>query len=323
MTPTTKLAMTDLDDSLVVANQNGEGDLPMVFNSQEVDIQISTALRYPRSIKAFKERAIEMATLDEATAASCIYTLPRAGKPITGPSVRLAEICASAWKNLRVESRVAGETDREIIAEATCWDLENNIAIRIQNRRRITYKNGGKFDADLITVTGNAAISIALRNAIFRVIPKAYVNDIFLAARQTAIGEASTLTAVRANVVEYFGKMGVTPDRILTVLEKPSLDDVGLDDIAVLKGYATAIKDGQTTVDEAFPLMTVAEARAKTEQGGMAGLKERMQAAPKPEEEPQPEEAPVQPATIPTEPEAETEKPDDFKLTDKEPKTKK
>jgi hypothetical protein len=307
--------MTDtIDDAIVVGNQNGNEGLPMVINSSEVDIQISTALKYPRSIKAFKEKAVEMATLDEATAASCMYTLPRAGKPITGPSVRLAEICASAWKNLRVESRVAGETDREVIAEATCWDLENNIAIRIQNRRKITNKNGMRFSDDMIIVTGNSAISIALRNAIFRVIPKAYVNDIFLAARQVAIGEASTLSGVRANVVEYFGKMGVTPERILTALDRPSLDDVGLDDIAILKGYATAIKDGQTTVDEAFPLMTAAEARAKSEaSGGMAGLKERMASTP---QEPEPEKPEPEAPEAPT---PETGEPELPLTTDDEP----
>lgn len=312
MTPTSQLAMKDtLDEAIVVANQSGDQGLPMVVNTQEVDIQISTALKYPRSIRSFKQTAIEMATLDEQTAASCIYSLPRAGKAISGPSVRLAEICASAWKNMRVESRVAGETDKEIIAESTCWDLENNLAIRIQVRRRITYKNGGRFDADMITTTGNAAVSIALRNAIFRIVPKAYVDEIYLAARQVAIGNAQTLATTRSNVVEYFGKMGITPDRILMAVDKPSLEDIGLDDIAVLKGYATAIKDGQTTIDEAFPLMSATEARAKQAEkqgGGMASLKDRMTApATEPEEPVQTEETAAPADAVEPEPSAETE----------------
>ena len=310
MTPTTKLAMNDnIDDAILVGNETGAEGLPMVVNSGEVDIQISTAHRFPRSVRAFKDTAIEMATLDIETAASCMYTVPRDGKPISGPSVRLAEICASAWKNMRVESRVVGETDREVIAEATCWDLENNLAIRIQNRRRIVNKYGKRYSDDMVITTGNSAVSIALRNAVFRVIPKAYVNDIYLAARNVAIGDAQTLSATRSNVVEYFGKMGITPERILTALDKPSLDDVGLDDIAVLKGYATAIRDGQTTVDEAFPLMTVAEAKAKQEASGMAGLASRM-STPTPEPEPETPAEPTEPPTVPEPAETPTEAPE-------------
>jgi len=265
-----------IDESMVVANQNGSEGLPMVINSAEVDVQISTALRYPRSIRTFKEKATEMATIDVETAASCMFTLPRAGKPITGPSVRLAEICASAWKNIRVEGRVVGETDKEIISEATCWDLENNVAVRIQNRRRITTKTGQRFSDDMITVTGNAAVSIALRNAIFRVIPKAFVNEIYQNARRVAIGDASTLAETRTKIVDYFGKMGVTPERICSTLERPSVEDIGLDDIAVLRGYATAIRENQIAVDEAFPLITPAQARDAQAMGGMAGLKDRL-----------------------------------------------
>src|SRR6185436_14130544 len=65
----------------------------------EIDMQISTAKKWPRSIKKFKETAAEMATLDEDTAAACIYALPRDGKTIEGPSARLAEIILSAWGN--------------------------------------------------------------------------------------------------------------------------------------------------------------------------------------------------------------------------------
>ena len=58
----------------------------------EIDTQIATARAYPRSLKRFRETATTMATLDEKTAASCFYALPRGGKSIMGPSARLAEI---------------------------------------------------------------------------------------------------------------------------------------------------------------------------------------------------------------------------------------
>ena len=42
----------------------------------EIDCQISTAKKYPRSLTLFKERALAMATMDQETAESCIYVRP-------------------------------------------------------------------------------------------------------------------------------------------------------------------------------------------------------------------------------------------------------
>lgn len=219
----------------------------------EVDIQVSTAKAYPRSIRKFRDKALAMATLDEATAESCIYALPRSGKSIEGPSARLAEIVASAWGNMRVEAKVASEDDRFVYAEATAWDLETNTAIRYSSRRRITDKYGKKYNDDMVAVTANAACSIALRNAVFKIVPKAYVNPIYEAAKQIAVGTAETLANKRAKMVGYFQKMGVTPEQIAAAVGKAGVDDITLEDLATLKGTATAIKDGDVSIDNAFP----------------------------------------------------------------------
>ena len=60
------------------------------LNRSEIDIQIQTAKRFPRSISQFKKTALAMATIDEETAGSMFYKVPRSGKTIEGPSVRLA-----------------------------------------------------------------------------------------------------------------------------------------------------------------------------------------------------------------------------------------
>ena len=50
-----------------------------------------------------------MATIDAEVAGSCFYKLSRGGKTIEGPSVRLAEIVASAWGNLKFGARIIDE----------------------------------------------------------------------------------------------------------------------------------------------------------------------------------------------------------------------
>jgi hypothetical protein len=219
----------------------------------EVEAQLSAAHRYPRSIKRFLGEAKMMATINRETAEMCIYSLPRGGKNITGPSVRLAEICASAYGNLHIGARVldAGETD--ITAQGIAWDLEKNVRVTLETKRRITNKQGRRFDDDMVIVTGNAAASIALRNAIFRVVPKAYVQAIYEAARATAVGEGRTFDDRRAEVVQRLTKLGITQERVLARVNRTALLDVTADDLEVLIGLGTAIKNADVSVDAAFP----------------------------------------------------------------------
>lgn len=271
----------------------------------DVDVQVTTAKRYPRSLGQFKQRALSMATLDEETAANCIYAIPRGGKVIEGPSARLAEIVASAWGNLRIDARVTGEDERFVHAEAVAWDLETNVAIRYQTRRRITNKYGKKYDDDMIGVTANAATSIALRNSVFKVVPMAYTKEIYKAARQTAAGDIKTLAARRGEMLDYFARFGIVADRVLSSLGREKVEDINLDDLATLKGIATAIKDGETQIDDAFPEPTKDEndKRSKTDK-----LKDKLNGKSEPEQT----EPETDPGEIPfgePEPEQEQSKP--------------
>ena len=154
-----------------------------------------------------------MATITQEVAQSCIYSLPRKErgktKMIVGPSVRLAEICASSYTNLQVGARVLDEENTEIVAQGAAWDMERNLRCTIETRRRITTREGRRYSDDMVVVTGNAAASIALRNAIFRVIPRAYVDVVFAEARKVAVGDAKTLSTKRAQVMDRLAKLGV------------------------------------------------------------------------------------------------------------------
>lgn len=218
-----------------------------------IDVQIATAKRFPRSIKKFHADALSLATLDEETAGSCFYSVPRDGKQIEGPSVRLAEIVAACWGNLRAQANIVDEDDQFITASGMAWDLEKNVAVSTEVRRRITNKYGKRYSADMINTTANAACSIALRNAMFKVIPLAMIRPVYDAARKVAIGDATTLVKRRSDMVTAFQKMGVSAEQICTAVNKVGLEDIGLDELATLRGLYTAIKDGETSVDDAFP----------------------------------------------------------------------
>jgi hypothetical protein len=236
----------------IITQQHAAGAIESITRG-EVDMQVSTAKRYPRSLQKFKQDALAMATLDAETAASCFYVLPRGGKNIEGPGVRLAEIVASCWGNLRCEARVVGEDGSFITAQGTAWDMERNVLVRMETQRRITDKNGRTFNDDMKVVTGNAAASIAFRNAVFKVVPSSFTRAIYEAARQVAVGDARTLSDRREKVVQWFNKAGITTTRILAMLGKPGIEDVDLADLTTLTGVHTAIQEGSATLDDAFP----------------------------------------------------------------------
>jgi len=239
-------------------------DLPAdVLARNEVQMQLDAAHRYPRSVKRFLDEAKTLATMTEDIAQSCIYALTRGGKVIAGPSVRLAEICASAYGNLHIGARVIEAAEREVVAQGVAWDLEKNLKAALEARRRITKKNGTRYDDDMIGVAGAAAASIALRNAIFRVIPKTYVDDVYAAARAVAVGDASTLAKKRDAVVERLQKIGVPRERIFPRVAVTALEDIGLDELEVLIGLGSSIKNGERTIDDAFPPIDATPEKSK------------------------------------------------------------
>ena len=219
-----------------------------------VDSQVATAKQYPRDISRSVNNSIAMATMDYATAQSCGYALPRGGKPITGPSVHLAKLIVSNWGNMRAEAKVVQITDKQVISRGTCWDLENNVATAFEVRRSIIGKNGKRFSDDMITVTGNAANSIAYRNAVFSVIPKAITDKVYQAAQHFITGDLSDeekLVARRKKCIDFFkDEYGITEKEVVMLCGKQTVNQIKADQIALLLGITQSLTDGDTTVDE-------------------------------------------------------------------------
>jgi hypothetical protein len=219
------------------------------------DVQIVTAKKYPRNIMRATSNAIAIVTMDMETAKVCTYSVPRGGKSITGPSVHLAKILLQQWGNLRVEAKVVETTDRQLTSEAVCFDLETNIAVKVQVKRSIMTRSGRMTD-DMITVTGNAANSIALRNAVYNVIPRGVVDKVYDSAKKMITGDLSSetkLIAKRKQVVDALrDTYNITEEEVLKAVGKAAQSQLTTDDIITLIGIGTAIKDGDTTVDFAF-----------------------------------------------------------------------
>lgn len=247
-----------------------------IITKAEIDTQIATAKSFPRSMTGFIKKALGMVTVSQGVAESCTYALPRGGKTITGPSIRFAEIVLACYQNIRGGSRVIYKDNQVLRAQGICHDLENNTCITVEVERSIlqremkynpiSRKNEPtgrmvKMSEDMQVMTGNAACAIALRNAVFKVVPMAMANEVYEKAQACARGDESTLPQRREKAIEFFNKLGVKVEQIFAALEVRGIEDIDLDKLQLLTGMKQALNNNEATLADLFP---VADADPKT-----------------------------------------------------------
>lgn len=212
------------------------------------------AWSHPRNLKKVLNNCISIVTMDAEVAAACTYNLPK-GDGIVGPSVYLAKIIARQMGNMRCEQRVVSIEDRQVISAAMCFDLETNFAIKTEVRRSI-WGRKGRYSDDLITLTGAAGASIALRNAVFAVVDPTLVNKIHTSAKRKITGDLSTeekLIGRRTTIVNGFKTMyGLLDEEIARSVKKKLVEHIDADDVLKLIGYENAIKSGMASFEEIF-----------------------------------------------------------------------
>lgn len=237
-----------------LSSSTADQSLAVAMSRIEIDHQISTARAYPRSIDRAIKNITTLTTLDEETAESCIYALPRSNKPIQGPSIRLAEVVAGQWGNNRNGARIVhvDRAEKVVVAEGLFHDLETNVQTRAQVQRRIVDSKGRLYSDDMIIVTGNAACSIAKRNAILGGVPRGIWGGAYDRALKVVAGTAETLAVTREKAVGAFAHFGVKPEQVFGALALEGYEDITLNHIPTLRGMFSALKNGEATVEEMF-----------------------------------------------------------------------
>jgi hypothetical protein len=248
-----------------------EGSVSLLAKA-EIDVQIATANAYPRSLKQFIDRALTIATINEKVAEACAYALQRGDKIIEGPSVRLAEIVFSTYRNLRGGMRIISNDGKTVTAQGVCHDLETNTCISLEVKRSILQhiweddptrpgkrRRSGRMETmteDMQLVTGAAACAIAFRNVVFKVVPSALVDDIYEKVKKVAMGTAETLPARRKKTLDFLHGINVTDAQICKVLHLQNIEDIDLEKLYILRGMCTLINNGEEMVNNLFPPLT-------------------------------------------------------------------
>ena len=269
-----------MSNEIVTTNPTAvvSGDALSTLERASIDMQIATAHQYPRSMTQFKQRAIAIACLDEDTAISCIYRRPvgkQNGQQVyaEGMSVRMAEIVASCYGNLRVAARIVEQDPggRFIVAQGVAHDLESNVLSTSEVIEATVYSNGRPYDERMRIVVTKAALAKARRDAIFQVVPKALAKPIELAVKDLLTGGSTPLTERRSKAVQWINTLGIDSERVWRALGIGGADDLADSHLMTLTGLRTSIKDHDVTIDEAFPdVKTLEPGQSKTKQAADA-----------------------------------------------------
>jgi hypothetical protein len=223
----------------------------------EINMQVEFAMAHPRSIEKVRKDVESLVTLNQSIAEESFYTLKRKNKDgtvklIQGPSIRFAEVLCYCWGHVRWGKQIA-EIDNEFVTgEGVFMDLQRNNVGKVKTKRRIVDSYGHRYNTDMIQVTGNAAASLAYRNAVTGTIPQAFWKDILEKAKLTAIGGTQSIAEKRTAAIQYGAKIGVSEDRIYATLGIQGINDLGVEELIALRGLFNSLKDGETTIEEAF-----------------------------------------------------------------------
>lgn len=223
---------------------------------EEVKGQIFMAKSYPRNVFE-AERRIMDSCKRPSLAGAAMYSYPRGGTKVTGPSIRLAEVLAQNWGNLSFGIKELEQRDGESVAMAYCWDQETNVRQEkiFVVKHAIGTKKGLKQLSDPRDIYEKVANDGArrLRACILGIIPGDIVDLAVEECTKTLAGQNKGPLKERiANALNLFkNTYGVTQEMIETKFGYNANSFSEFDLVELVKIH-NSLKDGMTVVDQWF-----------------------------------------------------------------------
>ncbi len=246
----------------------------------EAQGKLLIAKRFPRNQVEAYQNAMN-ACKRPSLAEKAIYSYPKGGQTVSGPSIRLAEELARCWGNIDFGIKELSQKDGESEMQAYCWDTETN-TISSQTfvvPHVIDTRTGQKkltTTRDIYENNANMA-GRRLRARILAVLPPDLVEDAVRECRKTLAGKNDQPIEDRIKkMVMAFQKFGVKPETIEKRLGRP-IDTMTTDDVSEFVGIFNSLKDGNSSVQDWFDVKTNSDrAKALTEEimGGSADVQQ-------------------------------------------------
>lgn len=249
---------------------------------EEVKGQIFMAKTYPRNVFD-AERRIMDSCKRPSLAGAAMYSYPRGGTKVTGPSIRLAEVLAQNWGNLSFGIKELEQREGESMAMAYCWDQETNVRQEkiFVVKHAIGTKKGLKQLSDPRDIYEKVANDGArrLRACILGIIPGDIVDLAVEECTKTLAGENKGPLKDRiANALNLFkNTYGVTQEMIEMKFGYNANSFSEFDLVELVKIH-NSLKDGVSKIEDWFD-----KEIGKQQVNGLAADFEKEQQAPKEE----------------------------------------
>lgn len=231
----------------------------------EIQAQVFMAKQFPRDENQARARILRSCQR-QGLAEKAIYTYPKGGQRVTGPSIRLAEAIAQAWGNLDFNTVILEQRETESVCLSYCWDVETNTRASRSFivPHKIATKHGEKVLTDPREIYELAANQGArrLRACILSIIPGDIVDEAIDACNATLSG---------GNKRPLIDRLRELTDRFMTYHSVPlssieryfgyPLDSFTEMDGVTLAGIYTALRDGAASREDYFqmPKLTAGE----------------------------------------------------------------
>ena len=246
----------DESDSQLSPPRKSEVEIGSSRAAQEVQAMMIVAKRFPRSEQEARER-IRNACRRPKLAEAAAYEYPRGGTPVTGPSIRLAEVLAQAWGNLYCDLVEVERRDEESTMQAVCWDLETNTQVRKTfTIPHLRDKRGGPVkltdSRDIYELIANQGAR-RLRACILAMIPGDIVDEAIAECNKTLDGQNADPLADRigACLRAFDSDFGVSRKEIEAMFQCRA-DDLTERGLGRLRNIYRSLKDGMSKPEDHF-----------------------------------------------------------------------
>lgn len=231
---------------------NGNGGMIAVASSrqaQEVQAMAAIAKRFPRDQETAYTR-IMTSCQRKGLAEGALYSYPRGGTQITGPSIRLAEALAQNWGNLDFGIVELEQRDGESTVMAYCVDLETNtrqtkifqVAHERHTKTGVTNLTDPRDVYELVANQG----ARRLRSCILGVVPGDIIDAAVTQCEKTLTsGKEPIIDRIRVMATKFKEDFNVTVE----MLEKRlmhKLDATNEQEMVSLRKIYTSLKDGMS-----------------------------------------------------------------------------
>ena len=259
----------------------------------EVQAHLIMAHRMPRDQVRAMDRILQACTRP-TLAQSALYSYSRGGNEITGPSIRLAEVLAQNWGNLKfgwreverrapVKDPITGRIQPGRSTVSTyCTDLETNVTdersfqmVHERSTRSGTYRLDD--DRDIYEAAANQA-SRRMRACILAIIPGDIVETAVEQCEATMLAKADTSPEAVEKLLVAFQKFGITKEQVEQRIQR-RIDTIRPAQIVQLRKTWKSLDDGMSVPADWFPAPPPAPDAPPTpapEVKGNEGLKQKL-----------------------------------------------